>query len=167
MPNSFSVPADRRFFEDYKPGHVYDLGTTSVSQSQIIEFAREFDPQPFHLDPAAAAATQFGGIIASGWHTASLVMRRCVDHYLSPVSSLGSPGVEDLRWPNPLKSGDTLGIRATILEARPSRSRPDRGIVRTRVEAVNQNGDPVLTMIAVNFLRRRPESSATSAFLLG
>jgi len=160
--SSFPVPPDKRFFEDYEAGQTYEFGTITVNEQEIIEFAKRFDPQHFHLDPVKAATTHFGGIIASGWHTASLAMRLYVDHYLSQVSSLGSPGIEDLRWPTPLRPGDTLRIQVTILEARLSRSRPNRGIVRTRVEAVNQNGAPVLAMTAVNFLRRRPESSAAS-----
>lgn len=159
--SSFPVPPDQRFFEDYKPGQVYDLGTTTVSEAEIIEFARQFDPQPFHLDPVKAATTQFGGIVASGWHTISLVMRVFVDHYLPRVASLGSPGTEDIRWLISLRPGDTLRIRATVLEARPSRSKPDRGVVRTRVEATNQRDELVLSMIAVSLLSRRQETTST------
>ena len=160
--SSFPVPPDQRFFEDYKPSHVYDLGTTTVSETQIIEFARRFDPQPFHLDPVKAATSQFGGIVASGWHTIGLVMRVFVDHYLSRVASLGSPGAEDIRWRIPLRPGDTLRIRATVLEARPSRSKPDRGVVRTLVEATNHADELVFSMIVVSLLGRRQEFSASS-----
>ena len=159
--SNFPVLPDQRFFEDYKPGQVYDLGTTTVNEAEIIEFARQFDPQPFHLDPVKAATTQFGGIVASGWHTISLVMRVFVDHYLPRVASLGSPGTEDIRWLIPLRPGDTLRIRATVLEARPSRSKPDRGVVRTRVEATNQRDELVLSMIAVSLLSRRQETTST------
>jgi acyl dehydratase len=153
---SFAVPPDRRFFEDYQLGGVYDLGAITVTQSEIIEFARRFDPQYFHTDPPKAAASQFAGIIASGWHTICLTMRLYVDHYLSHVASLASPGVDDVRWPNPVRPGDTLRTRVTVLEARPSASRPDRGIVRTRLEAVNQRDEVVLSMTAVSFIGRRP-----------
>ena len=155
MPSSFSVPPDQRFFEDYEAGKVHDLGTTTVSESQIIEFAKEFDPQTFHLDPAKAAATQFGGIIASGWHTIGLAMRLYVDRFLSHVASLGSPGMEEVRWPSPVRPGDTLTVRVTVLDARPSRTRPDRGVVRARVEATNQKDDLVLSMIVISLLGRR------------
>jgi acyl dehydratase len=156
--SSFPVPADQRYFEDYAAERVYEFGTISVSEDEIIEFARRFDPQYFHIDPVKASASRFGGIIASGWHTVSLAMRLYVDHYLSHVASLASPGCEDIRWPNPVRPGDTLRIRVAILEARPSRSKPDRGIVRARVEAKNQRDELVLSMIVVSFLGRRPQA---------
>jgi acyl dehydratase len=159
---SFAVPPDRRFFEDYTAGRAYDLGTTTVSESQIIEFAKQFDPQPFHLDPAKATATQFRGIIASGWHTIGLAMRLYVDQFLSHVASQGSPGVEDIRWPSPLRPGDRMRVRATILETRPSRSKPDRGVVRARIEASNQMDDLVLSMVVVSLLGCRQKSSVPS-----
>ena len=157
--SSFSVPADDRFFEDYEAGRVYEFGSITVSEAEIIEFARRFDPQYFHVDPAKATGSQFGGIIASGWHTIGLAMRLYVDHYLSHVASLASPGVDEVRWPNPLRHGDALRIRVTILETRPSRTKPDRGIVRAKLEAFNQRDDLVLSMIAVSFLGRRPETA--------
>jgi len=161
--NKLPVAANQRFFEDIKADQVYEFGTITVSEKDIIDFARQFDPQDFHLDPAKAASSLFGGIVASGWHTTAVVMRLYVDHYLSHVANLGSPGVEDIRWPNPLRPGDTLRIRVTILEARPSRSKPDRGIVRVHVEAINQTNNLVLSMIGVSFVGRRQESSASSA----
>jgi acyl dehydratase len=159
--NSFLVPPNRRFFEDYTAGHVYELGTFTVSELEIIEFARRYDPQYFHVDPAKAAASQFGGIIASGWHTISLAMRLYVDGYLSHVASLASPGVDEVRWPNPVRPGDTVSILVTILETRVSRSKPDRGIVRARMEGINQRDDVVLSMLAVSIVGRRPYPSAT------
>jgi acyl dehydratase len=153
--DKFSVPPDQRFFEDYVVGRVYECGEIGVSEPEIIEFATRYDPQYFHVDPAKAAATEFGGIIASGWHTVSLVMRLYVDHYLSHVASLASPGVEDVRWPKPVRPGDTLKIRVTILETRPSRSKPDRGIVCALLEALNQRDELVLSMTAVSILGRR------------
>jgi acyl dehydratase len=155
--HNFAVARDERYFEDYVPGHVYEFGTIAVTEAEIIEFARRYDPQSFHLDREKAAGSQFGGIIASGWHTISLAMRLYVDHYLSYVASLASPGVDEIRWPNAVRPGDVLRIRITVLEARPSRSKPDRGIVRARVEAMNQKDDLVLHMIVMSILGRRPE----------
>jgi acyl dehydratase len=152
--DSFSVPRDHRYFEDYTPGHVYEFGTITVSEAQIIDFARQFDPQYFHIDPERAKASRFGGIVASGWHTIGLAMRLYVDHYLSHVACLASPGVDEIRWPNPVRPGDVLKIRVTILEARPSRSKPDQGIVRAKVEAINQRDELVLSMTTVSFLGR-------------
>jgi acyl dehydratase len=151
----FSVPADQRFFEDYIPGSVYEFGAITVTEAEIVEFAGRFDPQSFHVDPVTAAQSHLGGIIASGWHTIGLAMRLLVDHFLTHVASLGSPGVDEIRWPNPVRPGDTLRIRATILEARPSRSKPDRGVVRTLVEALNQKDELVLSMKTVSLLGRR------------
>jgi acyl dehydratase len=149
-----------RYFEDYPPGTTYECGSVSVDEASIISFAKEFDPQPFHGDPAAAAAGPFGGLIASGWHTASIVMRLLVDNYLSADSSLGSAGLDELRWPYPVRPGDTLRVRATVVEARQSLSKPDRGIIKTVVEAVNQNGRTVMRATAINFMLVRPDSGA-------
>jgi acyl dehydratase len=157
--SKFPVPANQRYFEDYEAGRVYEFGTITVKEEDIIAFAKQFDPQDFHLDPVKAADHPFGGIVASGWHTISVAMRLYVDHYLSQVASLGSPGVDEVRWPNPLRPGDSLRIRVTILETRPSRSRPDRGIVRAYVEAMNQKDESVLSLTVVSLLGRR--SSAT------
>ena len=153
----FPVPIDDRYFEDYLPGSVFEYGTATVSEGDIIDFGRRFDPQPFHTTPAAARGP-FGGLIASGWHTASLVMRLFVDHYLSRVASLGSPGVDELRWTRPVRPGDSLRIRVSILDARRSRSKPDRGIVWTLVEVLNQNQEVVMSLKAMNLLRCRVAS---------
>jgi len=134
---------------------VYEFGTITVTEPEIIQFARQFDPQYFHVHPGKAVQSRFGGIIASGWHTVGLAMRLYVDHYLSHVASLASPGVDEVRWPNPVRPGDSLKVRVTILEARPSRSKPDRGIVRARIEALNQRDELVLSMTAVSILGRR------------
>ena len=149
-----------RYFEDYVPGVTHDCGSVSVDQPEIVSFAKEFDPQPFHVDPEAAARGPYGGLIASGWQTASLVMRQLVEHYVSAAASLGSPGVDELRWTYPVRPGDTLRVRATVVEARRSLSRPDRGIIKTLVEAVNQDGRTVMRAIAINFLSVRPAASA-------
>ena len=145
-----------RYFEDYALGTTYDCGSVSIDQAGIIAFAKEFDPQPFHVDPAAAAAGPFGGLIASGWHTAVLVMRLLVEQYLSEEASLGSAGLDELRWPHPVRPGDTLRARATVTESRRSLSKPDRGIIKTLVEAVNQDGRTVMRATAINFMLVRP-----------
>ncbi|HEV2357913.1 MAG TPA: MaoC family dehydratase [bacterium] len=149
------VPVDRRYFEDYVPGSVLEYGAITVTEEDMIEFAERFDPQPFHVDADAAAEGPFGGLIASGWHTASVMMRLVADHYLSKVASLGSPGVDELRWTRPVRPGDSLRVRVSIMEARRSRSKPDRGVVRSRVEIVNQRGDVVMSLQALNILRCR------------
>jgi acyl dehydratase len=151
----FAAPVESRYFEDYIPGGVYEYGTITVTEPEIIEFARQFDPQPMHLDHEQAARGRFGGIVASGWHTVGLAMRLYVDHYLSRVASLASPGVDELRWPHPVRPGDSLRIRVSILDVRPSRSKPDRGVVRGRVEALNQDGQLVLSMIVMSILGSR------------
>lgn len=148
----FTVPIDNRYFEDYLAGSVHEFGPIAVEEAEVIAFARRFDPQPFHLDPEAAQQTMFGGLIASGWHTASLMMRLIVDHYLSRVASLGSPGIDELRWLKPVRPGDTLSVRVTILETKRSRSKPDRGIVRSFIEVLNQTEEVVMSMTAVNFM---------------
>jgi acyl dehydratase len=148
------------YFDDYLPGVSHDCGSVSVSEAEIVSFAALYDPQPFHVDPAAAARGPFGGLIASGWHTAALVMRQLVDHYLPAEASLGSPGLDEIRWPEPVRPGDTLRVRATAVEARRSQSKPDRGILRTLIEAVNQDGRTVMRATGTNFLRVRPNSDS-------
>jgi len=159
----FAVPIDERYFEDYQPGVVYEYGHIEVTEPEILEFATRFDPQPIHVDPAYAATGPFTGLIASGWHTAGIFMRLFADHYLSRVASLASPGIDELRWPAPVRPGDRLRLRATILEARPSRSQPDRGPVHTRGELLNQDDQPVLSLMAMNLLRRRAIQSGTTS----
>jgi acyl dehydratase len=154
----FSVPIDERYFEDYIPGPVYEFGPISVSEAEIIDFAKKFDPQYIHIDPEKAARGPFGGLIASGWHISSLMMRLYVDHYLSSVASNASPGIDELRWTKPVRPGDSLWIRVTALDARPSRSKPDLGVVRVFVEVLNQNRETVMTVKTVNLFRRRPAS---------
>ena len=156
--HSFASSPDDRYFEDYTPGEVYEFGTITVTEPEIIEFARQFDPQYFHIHPEKAAHSRFGGIIASGWHTIGLTMRLYVDHFLSHVASLASPGVDEVRWPNPVRPGDILRIRVTILEARPSRSKPDRGVVRAKIEAINQKHELVLSMVGISIIGRRPQA---------
>ena len=144
-----------RTFEDFEAGQVHELGTHTVTEEEILAFAREFDPQPFHLDPEAARDSVFGGLIASGWHTGSLWMRLYVDSLLGGAASMGSPGIEELRWLAPVRPGDTLAGRLTVLETTPSERRPDRGTVRIRGEMVNQDGVTVLTMVSRGHFGRR------------
>jgi acyl dehydratase len=145
-----------RWFEDYLVGTTSEFGPLRVDQAEVVEFGRHFDPQPFHVDAEAAAAGPFGGLIASGWHTCALMMRLLAEEYLSPASSLGSPGIDELRWLLPVRPGDELTLRTTVEETRVSRSKPDRGILRTRIELLNQVGDVVLRMYAMNLVRTRP-----------
>ncbi|HYR00273.1 MAG TPA: MaoC family dehydratase [Casimicrobiaceae bacterium] len=160
MPEpDLAAPVERRHFEDYVPGAVCVYGAISVTAESILEFARRYDPQPIHTDPEAALRGPFGGLIASGWHTIALVMRVLVERYLSHVAAIVSPGIDELRWTLPVRPGDVLSVRVTVLEATISRTKPDRGLVRTLIEALNQRGEVVLSMKAMNFIRRRtPEA---------
>ena len=160
--SDFAVGVDQRYFEDYTPGSVVTYGPIEVDAAEIIEFARRFDPQEFHVDPERAAAGPFGGLVASGWHTASMMMRVLVDRYLSRVASLGSPGVDELRWLAPVRPGDRLWVRITVLEARRSRSKPDRGLVRSLIEVCSEHGDILMTVKAMTLmLCRNPAELAT------
>jgi acyl dehydratase len=143
-------------FEGYVQGVTSDCGSVHVDEAAIIEFAKNYDPQPFHTDPDIDGP--YGGLIASGWHTVSLAMRNIVESYLSSGSSLGGSGVDELRWPAPVRPGDTPRFRATVTYARRSRSKPDRGVIRTLVEGVNQHDVTILTLTVVNFIRVRPSA---------
>ena len=145
-----------RYFEDFAPGEVIELGSRTITKDSIVAFAREFDPQPFHTDEAAAARSIYGGLLASGWHTGSLAMRILYDGLLKDTVSLGSPGIDELRWLKPVRPGDTLSLRMTILETIPSRTKPDRGLVRSLMEMRNQHGEVVLTIRGLSLLGRRP-----------
>ncbi|MGW8379079.1 MaoC family dehydratase [Streptomyces sp. ODS28] len=145
------------FFEDYEDGTAYEYEeTVTLGEADIIGFAERFDPQYFHTDPEAAEEGPFGGLSASGWHTAGLMMRLLARNFLSSASSLGSPGVDELRWHRPVRAGDVLHLRVTVTDKRLSRSDPTRGIMRSNVELLGQDNAPVLTMTAINFLRTRP-----------
>lgn len=145
-----------RYFEDFKPGDVIELGSRTITKDAIIAFAREFDPQIFHLDEDAARETIFGGLIASGWHTGSLMMRLLYDGLIKDTISLGSPGIDQMRWVKPVRPGETLSGRLTVTETIPSRSKPDRGIVRSLMELRNQHGDVVVTIQGMSLLGRKP-----------
>jgi acyl dehydratase len=134
-----------RYFEDFKPGDVMTHDGISLTEEEILEFAGKYDPQPFHTDPAAAAETIYGGLIASGWQTASTTMRMMYESYIKDSSSMGSPGLDSIRWHKPVRPGDTLSLRSTVNETRRSRSKPDRGIVFSTTETLNQNGEVVMS----------------------
>jgi len=144
------------YWEDFRPGEVVEIGRHTFTESEIVAFAEQFDPQPFHTDPVAARDTFFGGLIASGWHTCAIGMRLMVQAYIGRSASAGSPGVDNIRWLGPVRPGDTVSYRRVILESRPSDSRPGIGLVRSRSEAINQRGEIVMTMDGWGLFRRRP-----------
>ncbi len=144
------------FWEDFLVGHVREFSGLTVQRDDIVDFASRYDPQPFHLDEAAARKTPFGGLVASGWHTCALAMRMMCDGYLHEAASLGSPGVDNLRWAAPVRPGDTLRLRLTVLAARPMKSKPDIGLVESHWEVFNQNDQQVLEMTGWGMFRRRP-----------
>ena len=144
-----------RYFEDFRPGDVAQLGRKRVTADEIVAFAREYDPQLFHVDEAAAASSPFGGLIASGWHTAAMFMRLFVEELLLDSASLGSPGVEELRWLRPVRPGDELSGVVRIVETRVSERDPRRGTVITESEVRNQEGEVVMRMRARGFFARR------------
>lgn len=143
------------YWEDLQPEQVLDLGSITPTREEIVAFAQQFDPQPFHLDEQAAKASVFGGLCASGWHTCSMAMRLMVTNFLQTAASLGSPGLENVKWMKPVFPGDTLRLQHRILESRPMRSRPNVGLVRTQWEMFNQHGEQVLHMEGWGMFRRR------------
>lgn len=145
-----------RYFDDFQPGDTFEYGPATITREEILAFARQFDPQPFHLSDEAGAATHFGGLVASGWHTASVGHRLLVDGLLHDAASQGSPGVDELRWLKPVRPGDVLTLRMTVVEATPSRSRPDRGAIVWTSELRNQHGEVVMTLRGVGLFGRRP-----------
>ena len=146
----------QRYFEDLKAGDRFKSGTYKVTEEQIVSFAREFDPQPFHLDPAVARQTMFKGLIASGWHTAAITMRLFVRTLNFAEGAIGL-GVDELRWPNAVRPGDVLQVETEIVDLRESRSKPSRGIVRIRNVTTNQRGEVVQTMFASALVLRRSD----------
>ncbi|MBU6506215.1 MAG: MaoC family dehydratase [Alphaproteobacteria bacterium] len=145
-----------RYFDDFKVGDKFATATKTVTQDMIVEFAKVYDPQLFHLDPVAAKQTHFGGLIASGFQTLALGFRLIWDTGIFAASSMGSPGFDELRWLKPVRPGDTLRVEMEVTESRPSQSKPDRGIVRGAYRYVNQNGEAVLTFNSMHLLKRRP-----------
>ena len=148
-------PADQRYFEDYVAGAVYRHGPVTLSREELLAFAAAYDPQPMHVDESAAQAGPWGGLIASGWHTVALLMRLYVDNFLSPVSALVSPGVDELRWRLPVRPGDALTAQVTILESKRSRSQPMQGALRVRIEGFNQDGQLVASFVGATFMKCR------------
>jgi acyl dehydratase len=155
----FLRPISDRYFEDYVEGDVHCFGTIAVNADEIVAFAKQFDPQTLHTNPEAAKSGPFRGLIASGWHTAGLMTRLFMDHYLTKVASLGSPGGDELRWVKPVRPGDTLSVRVTVLKAVPSKSKPDRGAVTSFVEVINQASEVVMTFKVVNIIAKRSAES--------
>ncbi|MGE5218449.1 MAG: MaoC family dehydratase [Chloroflexota bacterium] len=151
----FAHPPEDRYFEGYVPGTVHEFGSIAVDEEEVLDFGRRYVPLSYHIDKEAAKQSIYGGVIASGWHTAALMMHIYTENYLSKVANLGSPGGDELRWDKPVFPGDELSVRATVLEARRSESRPNRGIVRTFIEVLNQKNEVVMSMKMVNFVRCR------------
>jgi len=145
-----------RYWEDYDVGKKYPLGSTAFTEQEIVEFARLYDPQSFHLDTEAARASMFGGLIASGWHVTSKLMRLFVDNYIDNRTALGSPGLDELRWLKPVRPGDTLTAWVECASKVPSKSRPNMGVIHEHWSALNQKGELVMTTKGINMVRRRP-----------
>jgi acyl dehydratase len=158
--SNFTTTPDDRTFEDYVAGAVHEFGCIAVEEREVIDFGKRFVPLSYHTDPELAKKSIYGRLIASGWHTAALMMRLYTDHYLSRVANLGSPGGDELKWDRPVFPGDDLSIRVTVLETRRSESKPDRGIVRSFVEVLNQNREIVMSVKMVNFVRSRGSIAA-------
>lgn len=152
----FATPVEDRWFEDYEAGSVHRYGWLSLTEQEIVDFAHRYDPQPFHTDPVAAAEGPLGTHMASGWQTCALLMRLFADHYLSRCASLTSPGVDELRWTAPVRPGDRLALEVRTIETRRSRTKPDRGLVRSGCELATEGGVVVLTLSAMNILAVRP-----------
>ena len=160
--SSLTASTENRYFEDYVAGSVHEFGPIAVEREEVIEFGKRFVPLPYHTDPELAKKSIYGGLIASGWHTAGLMMRLYTDNYLSKVANLGSPGVDELRWEKPVYPGDHLSIRVTVLETRLSSSKPDRGIVHSFVEVLNQKREVVMNLKMVNLMRSRRSRAETA-----
>jgi acyl dehydratase len=154
------VSAKKYHFEDFRVGMVLELAGPTLTKEAIIEYARRYDPQPFHTDEEAAKHSVFGGLIASGWHTVSLCMRMICDAYVLDAASMGSPGVNEVRWTKPVRPGDTLKLRMTVVDAKPSKSKPDRGTVLHRWEVFNQDGELVMRMEGYGIFRRHGTTGA-------
>jgi acyl dehydratase len=158
-----AVPIKERYFEDYIVGETIEYGDYLVTESEIVEFATRYDPQPFHIDPQAAKDTIYGGLIASGWMTGSIMMRLMVDHFISARSSMGSPGLDEVRWIKPVRAGDRLKVRVTIETARRSQSKPDRGVIFAHQRAINQHGEVVMSIKGMGMYRCRPAQASSPA----
>ena len=145
-----------RYWDDYEVGQKFELGSTSFTADEIVEFATRYDPQSFHVDAALAAKSMFGGLIASGWHVNAKLMRLFVDNYVDQRTALGSPGVDEIRWLKPVRPGDRLTAWVECVDKVPSRSKPEMGVIHEQWRAVNQKGELVMTAKGINMVRRRP-----------
>lgn len=145
------------FFEDFFEGQVIPFGSVTVDREELLEFSRRYDPQSFHIDEAAAANSIYGGVIASGWHTGAMMMRLLCDGLFLRAASMGSPGLDQLRWIRPVRPGDTLTLTGKVLSAKQSRSKPDRGSVDMSYKVTNQHGDLAMTFQAVTLFARRTQ----------
>ncbi len=162
MPRTFTTSPAERCFEDYLQGAIYDCGSFTVTEQEIIQFATLYDPQVMHVDPIRAAEGPFGGIIASGWHTGALAMRLLVRNFL-PENGLAAPGIDEMRWPAPVRPNDALTVQATVQEARRSQTKPDRGLIRSLIEVRNQDGEVVMSLRPINMVRvRKPVVQASA-----
>ena len=150
MPNNPTI-----FIEDFSPGDIMECDCGVITEEEIITFAKQFDPQYFHIDVEAANKSMYQGLIASGWHTASITMRALVDLYLAESASLGSPGLEKLNWHLPVRPNDRLNVKATVISSRKSKSKPELGVLNSFVEVFNQNEQPVLSMTVTGFFKSR------------
>lgn len=151
-----SIPLQERYFDDYQDGEVFDFGSYEITEQEIIEFASRYDPQYFHTDPEAAKQSHFGGLVASGWMTGSILMRMMVDGFISHKASMGSPGLDELRWLEPVRPGDVLRGRAIVESMRRSKTKPDRGIINTCWEVRNQDDVVVMRVRGMGMYRTRP-----------
>ena len=143
------------YLEDFAVGQTFGSGRLRIDKERTLPFAAEFDPQPFHLDEAAARRSIFGGLTASGWHTAALTMRLLVESELKPAGGIVGAGLDECRWPRPVRPGDELRVECEVLEVRPSKSRPEQGLIKLRTTTLNQDGEVVLTYIASLVVLRR------------
>jgi len=152
---NFGATPQERYLEDYVEGDIYEFGPVAITQEDILEFGRKFDPQIFHTDPDEARKTVYGGLIASGWHTCSLFMKLFVENYLPRQASLGSPGVDELRWHKPVRPGEKLLLRVSVHKVKPSRSKPDRGVLYSFCEMLDHKNEVVTSMMAMNLIKYR------------
>lgn len=155
-------PLSKLYWEDFQPGRVFERGPRRISREEIVAFAAEFDPQPMHLDEEAARGTMLGGLAASGWHSCGILMRMCTDAFVLNSASRGAPGVDEVKWRLPVRPGDELRLRATVLEARLSRSRADMGFARFLFELINQTGAPAVQLTTTLMMGRRNSEAETA-----
>lgn len=151
-----SAPPLERWFDDFAPGQVFEFGRYEVTAEEIIDFARRWDPQPFHLSEEAGRASHFGGLVASGWMSGAVLMRLMCEHFIHVESSMGSPGIDQMRWLKPVRPGDVLRARVEVLSMRASTSKPDRGVIHFAQSLINQHGEVVMTVQGMGMKKRRP-----------